>query len=62
MACRLYNTERCLQHQLFNRPNFGVHFSASPLTSFSEVQPTGPLLPLHNGTAFYGKFQTYYAI
>jgi hypothetical protein len=23
---------------------------ASPLTSFSEVQPTGPLLPLHNGT------------
>ena len=35
---------------------------ASPLTSFSEVQPTGPLLPLHNGTAFYGKFQTYYAI
>ena len=27
MACRLYNTERCLQHQLFNRPNFGVHFS-----------------------------------
>ena len=26
---------------------------ASPLTSFSE---------LHNGTAFYGKFQTYYAI
>ncbi len=26
MACRLYNTERCLQHQLFNRPNFGVHF------------------------------------
>ena len=27
MACRLYNTERCLQHQLFNRPNFGVHFN-----------------------------------
>ena len=27
MACRLYNTERCLQLQLFNRPNFGVHFS-----------------------------------
>ena len=26
MACRLYNTERCLQLQLFNRPNFGVHF------------------------------------
>ena len=30
MACRLYNTERCLQLQLFNRPNFGVHFSACP--------------------------------
>ena len=27
MACRLYTTERCLQHQLFNRPNFGVHFT-----------------------------------
>ena len=27
MACRLYNTERCLQLQLFNRPNFGVHFN-----------------------------------
>ena len=30
MACRLYNTERCLQHQLFNRPNFGVHFRDVP--------------------------------
>ena len=30
MACRLYNTERCLQLQLFNRPNFGVHFSFVP--------------------------------
>ena len=29
MACRLYNTERCLQLQLFNRPNFGVHFNSS---------------------------------
>ena len=27
MACHLYNTERCLQLQLFKRPNFGVHFS-----------------------------------
>ena len=26
MACHLYNTERCLQLQLFKRPNFGVHF------------------------------------
>ena len=27
MACHLYNTERCLQLQLFKRPNFGVHFN-----------------------------------
>ena len=31
MACRLYNTERCLQLQLFNRPNFGVHFKGDGL-------------------------------
>ena len=34
MACRLYNTERCLQLQLFNRPNFGVHFNT--VTRLSE--------------------------
>ena len=27
MACLLYNTGKCLQLLLFNRPNFGVHFS-----------------------------------
>ena len=27
MACRPYNTGRCLQLRLFNCPNFGVHFS-----------------------------------
>ena len=31
MACHLYNTERCLQLQLFKRPNFGVHFSSCHL-------------------------------
>ena len=34
MACRLYNTERCLQLQLFNRPNFGVHFNPLCLDNF----------------------------
>ena len=33
MACLLYNTGKCLQLLLFNRPNFGVHFSTSPLAS-----------------------------
>ena len=37
MACRLYNTERCLQHQLFNRPNFGVHFSCDTTTLLPVV-------------------------
>ena len=32
MVCRLYNTERCLQLQLFNRPTFWVHFSTCPLS------------------------------
>ena len=27
MACLLYNTGKCLRLLLFNRPNFGVHFS-----------------------------------
>ena len=27
MACRPYNTGRCLLLRLFNCPNFGVHFS-----------------------------------
>ena len=27
MACLLYNTGKCLKLLLFNRPNFGVHFS-----------------------------------
>ena len=31
MACLLYNTGKCLQLLLFNRPNFGVHFSTCPL-------------------------------
>ena len=30
MACRPYNTGRCLQLRLFNRPNFGVHFRCCP--------------------------------
>ena len=30
MACRPYNTGRCLQLRLFNCPNFGVHFSSCP--------------------------------
>ena len=33
MACLLYNTGKCLQLLLFNRPNFGVHFITRPLTS-----------------------------
>jgi hypothetical protein len=37
MACRLYNTERCLQLQLFNRPNFGVHFKAFSIFTGREV-------------------------
>ena len=31
MACLLYNTGKCLQLLLFNRPIFGVHFSTRPL-------------------------------
>ena len=31
MACRPYNTGRCLQLRLFNCPNFGVHFMIRPL-------------------------------
>jgi len=31
MACLLYNTGKCLQLRMFNRPNFGVHFSMSPM-------------------------------
>ena len=34
MACHLYNTGRCLQLQLFNRPNFGVHFKPVPVFPF----------------------------
>ncbi len=30
MACLLYNTGKCLQLRMFNRPNFGVHFSTCP--------------------------------
>ena len=30
MACRQYNTGRCLQLRLFNCPNFGVHFRTCP--------------------------------
>ena len=29
MACRPYNTGRCLLLRLFNCPNFGVHFIRS---------------------------------
>ena len=39
MACRLYNTERCLQHQLFNRPNFGVHFSPCHISAHLLREP-----------------------
>jgi len=36
MACLLYNTGKCLQLLLFNRPNFGVHFILHPiLTAFN---------------------------
>ena len=31
MACRPYNTGRCLQLRLFNCPNFGVHFKTVPM-------------------------------
>jgi hypothetical protein len=30
MACLLYNTGKCLQLRMFNRPNFGVHFTPGP--------------------------------
>ena len=40
MACHLYNTERCLQLQLFKRPNFGVHFSLIRL--MNQTCPADP--------------------
>ena len=33
MACHLFNTGRCLQPLLFNRPIFGVHFRSVPVCS-----------------------------
>ena len=36
MACRPYNTGRCLQLRLFNCPNFGVHFKLG--TSFCKTK------------------------
>ena len=45
MACHLYNTERCLQLQLFKRPNFGVHFIPVPC---HPREPTNPALPETN--------------
>ena len=36
MACLLYNTGKCLRLLLFNRPNFGVHFSTCPLAGGLE--------------------------
>ena len=37
MACLLYNTGKCLQLLLFNRPNFGVHFRDCPLADMKSV-------------------------
>ena len=37
MACRPYNTGRCLQLRLFNCPNFGVHFKSVPLCRFYTI-------------------------
>ena len=34
MACHLFNTGRCLQPLLFNRPIFGVHFRTVPMLCF----------------------------
>ena len=52
MACRPYNTGRCLLLRLFNCPNFGVHFKSVPMTmniqSFwakKEQHPLRMLLP-----------------
>ena len=36
MACRPYNTGRCLLLRLFNCPNFGVHFKNRPQISFNS--------------------------
>ena len=38
MACRPYNTGRCLQLRLFNCPNFGVHFSTSPRVRYKLLE------------------------
>ncbi len=36
MACLLYNTGKCLQLRMFNRPNFGVHFTYAPYATYSD--------------------------
>ena len=38
MACRPYNTGRCLQLRLFNCPNFGVHFKRVALFAMGNVR------------------------
>ena len=49
MACRPYNTGRCLLLRLFNCPNFGVHFKnhrknsnklTNEWTGFMNTNPT----------------------
>ena len=37
MACHLFNTGRCLQPLLFNRPIFGVHFSFKDCPNLHEL-------------------------
>ena len=47
MACLLYNTGKCLQLLLFNRPNFGVHFRTRPLSQrVSQLSGIGPDEPI----------------
>ena len=69
MACHLYNTERCLQLQLFKRPNFGVHFKNRPLiiTQAAAIPSFGHTSPIPwrhlygqyfhlSGTTFRGRY------
>ncbi len=45
MACRPYNTGRCLQLRLFNCPNFGVHF-IFPILFVSNIKNSSNYLEL----------------
>ena len=52
MACRPYNTGRCLQLRLFNCPNFGVHFSACPHDFSPKKESFSPVVRCKYTTVF----------